>query len=111
MAVVVFLGGCSMAPLKSTLTAYPGRTFSILVGVEQGLPPDPRAARHLADAWFEEAARACEGAYVGAPDIQVTSYAAPGQPFADPSAPGVLLRYTAALGSVTCVGLYASINP
>jgi len=100
-----------MVPLKSTVTANPGRAFSILVGVERGLPPSPQAARRLAKAWSEGATHACEGAYVGAPDIQVTSYAAPGQPFADPSAPGVSLRYTAALGSVTCVGLYASIAP
>jgi hypothetical protein len=111
MTAVVLLGGCSTVPLRSTVAANPRGSISILVGAEQGLPPNPRAARRLVDAWSAAATRACAGAYVGAPDIQVTSYAAPGQPFADPSAPGVSLRYTAALGSVTCAGLIASIDP
>ena len=75
----------------------------------------PRARLFSAALLFAAAAHAAPPpapeVFFGAPDIQVTSYAAPGQPFADPSAPGVSLRYTAALGSVTCAGLIASIDP
>jgi hypothetical protein len=106
------LGACASLPrdeqFQSSVTANPERELWILVGSEQGVPSSRKGAQRLYEAWSAEATAACAGSYVGTPAIQVTSFAPPGQPFEDPFAPSVHLRFTAALGSAQCTSLVAS---
>ena len=100
------LGACASLPRQaqfhSSISANPDGLLWVLVGSDQGVPPSRKGAQRLFDAWSAEATAACGGSYVGAPDVQVTSFAPPGQPFIDPFAPGAHIRFTAALGGVQC---------
>jgi hypothetical protein len=106
------LVGCASLPrnelLQSSVTTNPEHELWVLVGSERGVPASHEGAQRLFEAWSVEATAACAGSYVGKPAIQVTSLSPPGQPFADPFASGVHVRFTAALGRVQCTSLVAS---
>jgi hypothetical protein len=106
------LGACASAPrhvaLRSSVVANPSGELWVLVGAEDGLPPSPESRQQLVAAWSAEATARCSGEFIGNPSVQVTSFAPPGQPFADPFALGTLTRLTAAFGSAHCTSLFAS---
>jgi len=106
------LGACSSLPRQSALSASvitnPSGDFWVIVGSEQGLSTSKQSAQHLNEAWSTVARAACGGSFEGTPDLQVTSFALPGQPFADPRAHSPYVKFTAALGSAQCTDLLAS---
>jgi len=112
LVATALLGACASLPrngqMRSSVSASPGGTLWVLVGSEQGVPRSRKGALRLFEAWSSAAAAACGGSYIGAPAIQVTSFALPGQPFADPFAPGTPVRLTAALGNAQCTTAFAS---
>jgi len=82
----------------------------ILVGDEVGLPPTTASKQQLFAAWTTAARAKCKGSFTGTPFIQVTSFAKPGQPFAEPYSSGTSTRLTAALGFARCPDTFASIE-
>ena len=113
LVAVASLGACASFPrqeqLQSNVSSNSEGELWVLVGSEQGMPPSSKGAHRLFEAWSSEAAAVCGGSYVGTPAIQITSFAPPGQPFADPYAPGSHARFTAALGSAQCTTTFASV--
>jgi|SRR5690348_6818514 len=109
---LLLLGGCAAASrqvtLHSSVTANPGGDLWVIAGTEQGLPLAPESAQRLLDAWSSEVTANCKGSYTGGPSLQVTSFAAPGQPFADPFAAGTVVKFTAALGNAHCPVMFVA---
>jgi hypothetical protein len=81
---------------------------ALLVGVEEGLPIRRESLQKLLAAWTESAQTLCSGPYIGSPSLQVTSFAAPGHPFADPFARGSDSRFTAVFGHIHCTSILAA---
>jgi hypothetical protein len=106
------LGACASVPRQAALhpsvTPSPSGELWVFVGSEDGLPPSVEAKQQLLAAWSSAASASCDGPFVGNPYIQITSFAQPGQPFADPFASGTRTKFTAALGSARCTSLWAS---
>jgi hypothetical protein len=112
LVAIVVLSGCASVPrqpaLHSSIVANPSGDLWVIVGAEDGLPPTPEATQQVFAAWSSAASARCNGSYVGNPSVQITSFAEPGQPFADPFASGTRTKFTAALGSERCTSLFAS---
>jgi len=110
LLLVIFLGlgACSSLPRQSAPSASVTVNPSVIVGSEQGLSTSKQSAQHLNEAWSTAARAACGGSFEGSPDLQVTSFALPGQPFADPRAHSPYVKFTAMLGSAQCTDLLAS---
>jgi hypothetical protein len=117
LALIAALCGCATAPrnasFQTSIANNPSGIHSVLVGVAEGLPITDRSLRQLSAAWRTSAGVLCNGPYVGEPSSQISSFAEPGQPFADPYSyvPGTDVRLTAMFGQVSCTSLVAARMP
>ena len=114
-AVLFAVAGCAShqrsARLQPSVATSPTGLASVLVGAEQGLPVTVQSEQGLLSAWHALAQKHCAGPYAGYPELQLTSFAQPGEPFADPFASGVYVAYTAAFGQIRCTSLLAASAP
>ena len=113
LLAVVLLGACASVPRQSasssSATVSPLGDLWVLVGSEVGLPVSAESAQYLFAAWSSAARSKCKGSFIGNPYLQVTSFAQPGLPFAEPFAPGASTKFTAALGNARCTDSFASL--